>query len=82
MSSLQEFWEIINKDYPDIVDSIIDYSEKEVDIKWDYDFNKNYTGESNQMSSIFSYPPILPISSHSTTFNSEEGAFYTKLKLI
>lgn len=79
MNSLQKFWKIINKDYPEIVDMIIDYNDKEVTLKESGDklFNKD-----NDLSVIFSWPPVLPLQKSSTSFNSEDGAYYIKLQLI
>jgi len=80
MSSLQEFWDIINKDYPEIIDMIIDYNEKEVTLK-DED-SIFLDGVENDLSVIYSWPPVLPIAKYSTTFNSEDGAYYIKLSLF
>ena len=78
MNSLKKFWDIINKDYPEIIEKIIDYDEKEVTIK---EVGESLF-ESNKLSVIFSWPPVLPVKEYSTTFNSEDGAFYIKLTLI
>jgi hypothetical protein len=80
MSSLQVFWEKINKDYPKLIDMIVDYDEKEVTIKSDGE--NLFESNDSHLSVIFSWPPVLPVSKSTTSFNSEEGAYYIKLILM
>lgn len=80
MSSLQVFWEKINKDYPELMGMIVDYDEKEVIIKSEgQDLLKSTTAA---ITALFAWPPVLPVSKSTTTFNSKEGAYYIKLILM
>ena len=80
MNSLQVFWEKINKDYPELISMIVDYDEKEVIIKSDGE--NLFESNASHLSAIFAWPPVLPVSKSTTTFNSKEGAYYIKLILM
>ena len=80
MSSLQIFWDKINSDYPELIDMIVGYDEKEVLLKGDR--NMILEGDNNCLSPIFSWPTLLPIAKSSVAFNSKEDSYDIKITLL